>query len=61
MNTILNDMAKASVVLVCSIVQIVSLTFRGIAWVFTKGSDLMVMAIAKLRTAARQKLGTYEL
>lgn len=60
MKTILNEMAKAGVVLICSVIRIGSLIFSGIAWVFTKGSDLMGTAIEKLTAMAQHKLGKYE-
>ena len=60
MKHIVNEMARAGVVLVCSIVRLVSLVFSSIAWVFTKVSDLMNTGIDKLTTMVQKKLGKYE-
>lgn len=60
MKSILNELLGAFIVLVCSIIRIVSLFFSGIAWVFTKCSELLGIAIEKLTTVAQRKLGKYE-
>ena len=60
MKTIVNELAKTIAVLVCSIIQIVSLVFSSIAWVFTKASDILGIAIEKLTEFTKRKLGRYE-